>query len=306
MPGKTRLILNPMADMRHAWTIANDLRSIVQQYGKAEWSGTVYPTHATELARQAAEAGYERVIALGGDGTVHEVVNGLMQVPAEKRPILGVVPVGSGNDFAHAIGIPTDPAEALQVALNADPKPVDIVHVQSPDGEIDEYFDNTLGIGFDTIVTIRSHQLPLLRGFLMYLAAVLQTIALNHQGVYYRLETDNGLLELNGLMVVACNGGREGGGFLLSPEFSLTDGKLDIIAVEKVSRLMMLRLLPEFIRGTHLGFKQVHFTRTSRLTITASAPLYIHADGEILAGFGSNIRTLTFEILPGALQVARF
>jgi YegS/Rv2252/BmrU family lipid kinase len=305
MAGRIKLILNPMADTGHAWAVANDLRSIVQRHGNAEWSGTVYPTHATELAHQAAEKGYERVIALGGDGTVHEVVNGLMQVPPERRPILGVVPIGSGNDFAHAIGAPTNPAEALQAALYASPQPVDIAHVTSPDGAIDEYFDNTLGIGFDAIVTIRSRQLTRLRGFSMYLAAVLQTILLNHRGIHYRIETDHSLLTIDGLMVVACNGGREGGGFLLSPQFHITDGKFDLIAMEKVSRLMMLRLLPEFIRGTHLAFQATHFIRTQKLSITADAPLYIHADGEILAGFGSDIRALTFQMLPGALQVAR-
>jgi diacylglycerol kinase family enzyme len=107
MPRKVKLILNPMADMGNAWTVANDLRPIVSEYeGQVDWSGTVYPTHATELARQAAQEGYDLVVALGGDGTAHEVVNGLMQVPPEQRPALGVVPTGSGNDFAHAIGIP--------------------------------------------------------------------------------------------------------------------------------------------------------------------------------------------------------
>ncbi|MBA4380716.1 MAG: hypothetical protein C0393_08605 [Anaerolinea sp.] len=86
MPRKVKLIFNPMADMSHAWRVANDLRPIVAEYGNADWSGTVYPTHATELARQAGEQGYDMVIAVGGDGTVHEVINGLMQAPAKKRP----------------------------------------------------------------------------------------------------------------------------------------------------------------------------------------------------------------------------
>jgi hypothetical protein len=101
MARRVKIILNPMADMHNAWRVANDLRPIINDYGGADWSGTVYPTHATALAQQAGEQGYEMVIAMGGDGTVHEVVNGLMQLPEGKRPILGVVPVGSGNDFAR-------------------------------------------------------------------------------------------------------------------------------------------------------------------------------------------------------------
>ena len=106
---KTKLIVNPNADLGRAWKTASDLRPIIEEFGGADWSGTVYPTHATELARQAGEAGYDLVVSVGGDGTAHEIVNGLMQVPAEKRPRLGVVPLGSGNDFAHAVGMPRQP-----------------------------------------------------------------------------------------------------------------------------------------------------------------------------------------------------
>src|SRR5512138_571861 len=118
MHRKVKIILNPMADMGNAWRIARDLRSITEQHGGVDWSGTVYPGHAIALAKQAAEQGYDMVIAMGGDGTVHEVVNGLMQVPEGQRPALGVVPVGSGNDFAHAIGVPMQSDRALAHALN--------------------------------------------------------------------------------------------------------------------------------------------------------------------------------------------
>ena len=106
MPHKVKLILNPMADLGRAWQTANDLRPIAQEFkGELTWSGTVYPTHAIELAKQAAEEGCDIVVAMGGDGTVHEVMNGLMQVPADKRPVMGIVPIGSGNDFAWMVGV---------------------------------------------------------------------------------------------------------------------------------------------------------------------------------------------------------
>ena len=87
MPPKVKIILNPMADMGSAWRVARDLRSVTEEHGNVTWSGTVYPGHGIELAKQAGEEGYDRIIAMGGDGTVHEVVNGLMQIPEQKRVI---------------------------------------------------------------------------------------------------------------------------------------------------------------------------------------------------------------------------
>ncbi len=87
---KTKLIINPNADLGRAWRLGADLNRVVAEFGGADWSGTVYPTHATELAIQAADEGYETVVSIGGDGTTHEVINGLMQIPAERRPRLGI------------------------------------------------------------------------------------------------------------------------------------------------------------------------------------------------------------------------
>ncbi|MEW6404518.1 MAG: diacylglycerol kinase family protein [Chloroflexota bacterium] len=305
MSRKVKIILNPMADMGHAFQVARDLRAITQEYGKADWSGTVYPGHAIELAKQAGEHGYDMVIAMGGDGTVHEVVNGLMQIPAEKRPILGVVPVGSGNDFAFGIGVPKQADHALAHALNGDLSSVDLGLMTDEHGR-QEYFDNTLGIGFDAIVTIRSHKLPVLRGFLMYLTAVMQTIILDHNPAHVQIETDQETIDDFMLMTTLCNGGREGGGFMLSPNSKMTDGTMEYVLVRKVSRPMMFRLVPEFMNGTHPRFKQqVRMGSCKKFVMCADRPLYIHADGEIFTSFGSNLRKVTFEIIPNALQVVK-
>ena len=304
MKRKVKIILNPMADMRNAWRAANDLRPQISEYGNADWSGTVFPTHATQLARDAAERGYDMVIAMGGDGTVHEVVNGLMQVPQERRPILGVVPVGSGNDFAHAIGVPMESELALARALSGEPSAIDIGVMTDEHGRI-EYFDNTLGIGFDAVVTIRSHKLPLLRGFLMYLTAVIQTIIMNFDPALMKMEIDGQKMEQSNLLLALCNGPREGGGFIIAPEAKLDDGVLHYAMIRKVSRPMMFRLLPEVMKGTHGRFDCVNIGTCKRLEMSADRPLYIHADGEVYTSFGSNLRKLSFHILPGALQVVR-
>jgi YegS/Rv2252/BmrU family lipid kinase len=306
MPRKVKLILNPMADLGRAWKTANDLRPIAQEFrGELSWSGTVYPTHAIELAKQAAEEGCDLVVALGGDGTVHEVMNGLMQVPTDRRPILGVVPIGSGNDFAYSMGITTKSDQALANALKAENiQIVDVGLITDENGRT-EYFDNTLGIGFDTVVTIRSHKLPIVKGFLMYLTAVVQTIILNHNPARMQIETDAQKWEDNVIMLTLCNGPREGGGFMLSPNSSNTDGKMEFVTVSKISRATMFRLLPEFLKGTHMRFKQVRMGEFKTMKISSDLPLYIHADGEIYTSFGSNLRGASFEILPQALRVVK-
>jgi YegS/Rv2252/BmrU family lipid kinase len=257
------------------------------------------------LARQAGEQGYERVIAIGGDGTVHEVVNGIMLLPENKRPVLGVVPVGSGNDFAHAIGIPMESDHALALALEGEPSTIDLGLMTDEHGRM-EYFGNTLGIGFDAIVTIRSHKLLIVRGFLMYLTAVIQTIFLNHNPALVQFETDQEKWEDKMIMTTICNGGREGGGFMLSPDSNLTDGVLEYLTVRKVSRAMMFRLIPEFMKGTHRRFtKQIRMGTCKKLSMSADRPLYIHADGEIYTSFGSNLHKLSFEVMPKALKIIK-
>ena len=304
MHRKVKIVLNPMADMGNAWRVARDLRSITEQHGGVDWSGTVYPGHAIELARQAGEQGYDIVIAMGGDGTVHEVVNGLMQIPAEKRPILGVVPVGSGNDFAHGIGASKNPSQALTRALDGEVATVDLGLMTDEHGR-KEYFDNTLGIGFGAVVTIRSHRIPLIRGFLMYLTSVLQTIILDHNPMHMQIETDEQKWEQSVIYLVLCNGPREGGGFLIAPEAKIDDGILDYAMITNVSRPMMFRIVPEVMKGTHGRFRQVRMGTFKKFTLTADRPLYIHTDGEIFSGPGTDIRKVSFEVLPGALKVVR-
>lgn len=299
---KIKLIVNPNADLWRAWRTASDLRSIVEEYGGADWSGTVYPTHATELALMAAQDGYQMVIAVGGDGTVHEVVNGLMQVPKGQCPRLGIAPLGSGNDFSSAIGINPNPFQALQQALHGQPHCVDVFKVCDGSGR-GEYCDNTVGIGFDASVTIRSRRVPVVHGFLVYLVSVLQVILLNHEPMHLQVHTDRENWDRLLLMLVLCNGGREGGGFAISPQAKPDDGWLHYTGVVRVSRPMMLRLLPEFIRGTHERFKPVFSGQFKNMELESDRPLYIHTDGEIFAGFGVNVRRLSVELKPAALEI---
>jgi diacylglycerol kinase family enzyme len=144
-----------------------------------------------------------------------------------------------------------------------------------------------------------------LRGFLMYFTAVIQTILLNHNAIGMQIETDDQKWEQSNLLLTVCNGPREGGGFLMAPEAKIDDGILHYAMIKKVSRPMMFRLIPEVMKGTHGKFKQVTMGSCKTMSVVADRPMYIHADGEIYSGFGTNIRKVTFQILPNALQVIR-
>jgi YegS/Rv2252/BmrU family lipid kinase len=297
----TKLIINPNADLGRAWRWGTDLRSVVEEFGGADWAGTVYPAHATDLARQAAEEGYQLVISVGGDGTTHEVINGLMQVPEERRPQLGIVPVGTGNDFASNVGMKTTPAEAMRQVFTGKPKRIDIAMIET--GSRKEYWDNTLGIGFDAKATIHSRNVPVLSGFPVYLWAAIRTIMLDHDPAMITFESDQESWQEDNLLIVLCNGPREGGGFFVAPEAKVDDGWLDYAAITSVSRPMMFRLVPEVMKGTHARFPQVRVNRFKELRIRSDRPLVIHTDGEIFAGFGTDVRELTVKILPAALEV---
>ncbi len=304
MPRRIKLIFNPFANLGRAWTIGAALRPIVNELGGADWTGTVYPTHASELARQAGEEGYDVVVAMGGDGTVHEVVNGLMQVPVERRPALGVVPLGSGNDFAFSAGLAARPEDAIQQVFSGIPCPVDVGSVDDLDGR-KEYWVNAVGIGFDTAVTIHSRRVPVVQGFAVYFAAVIKTILSNFDVYNMRITTEQGSFDEKALMLVLCNGGREGGGFLVAPHARVDDGVLHYVGIRKISRLRMLATIPAFMSGKHADIPYVIHGDFHHLAIESEQPMLIHTDGEILSGFGGHTRTLTLEVHPAALQMIR-
>jgi len=304
MPLRIKLIFNPFANLGRAWPIGAALRPIVNELGPADWTGTVYPTHATELARQAGEDGYDLVVAMGGDGTVHEVVNGLMQIPAGRRPSLGVVPLGSGNDFAFSAGIPQDPEAALRQVYSGKPCPVDVGSVDDLDGR-QEYWVNAVGLGFDTAVTIHSRRIPVIQGFALYFAAVLKTILTNFDVYNVHVTADGVSFDEKVLLLVFCNGGREGGGFQVAPHAKVDDGVLHYVGVRKISRAHLLATLPSFMNGKHAALKHVLHGDFNNIAIQSEQPLLIHTDGEIFAGYNGHTRRLSLKIHPGALRIIR-
>ena len=302
MNNRVKLIFNPLADRGRSSDLETSVQHILDKHPGAEWSTTEYSNHATELAEQAAQDGFDVVVAVGGDGTVHEVVNGLMRVPEDQRPVLGSVPIGSGNDFSSNVGIPDEIEDALERAFNGEIKRIDIGQLTDGSGQ-SEYWNNTLGIGFDAAVTVISYQIRRLQGFTMYLWAVIKTIVLHHHAPRMKIVTDQEEINENILMFVACNGPREGGGFYVAPDAILDDGLFHYAMIENVSRPMMFRLIPEVMNGTHGRFKQVRMGHFRELQLTSEAPVTIHMDGEVFAGFDSSVTELQIKILPNALRV---
>ncbi|TFH36459.1 MAG: diacylglycerol kinase family lipid kinase [Anaerolineales bacterium] len=302
MQSRIKVIFNPHADRGRSWDRASHFQSVLERHGGASWSASEYPGHSTELAEQAAKEGFHIVVAMGGDGTVHEVLNGIMRVPKDQRPTLAIVPIGSGNDFGSNIGVSPEPEQAIERLFSGQKKQIDVGQITDSTGRL-EFWDNTLGIGFDATVTLYSYKITRLQGFTMYLWAVIQTIIRNHDAPRMKIVTDQEEIDQEVLMFVACNGPREGGGFYVAPDAVPDDGWLHYAMIKNVSRAMMFRLIPEVMNGTHGRFRQVKMGQFRELHLTSERPVMIHLDGEVFAGFHSDITDVRIKILPGELTV---
>jgi YegS/Rv2252/BmrU family lipid kinase len=245
--------------------------------------------HAVELARAAALSGAERVIAVGGDGTAHEVVNGVAGTDAA----FGLLPTGTGNDLALALGIPGDLDGALDVLVDDARSRIDLGRFN------DGWFVNSLGLGFEAQVTIESTKIRGLKGFAVYLAAVVKALGGLHCP---DLELSIDGRRLDGRRLLACvgNGPRVGGGFYLTPDAVNDDGLLDLCLVNAMGRLAVLRTLPKALKGTHTRDRRVEMHRGKVLRIRSVDGFPFHADGEVK---DTARHELDIEIHPASLPV---
>jgi diacylglycerol kinase (ATP) len=297
----TKIILNPVAGRGRGARVESELRRYLEAEGLGfDLVHTAGRGHAAELAEQAARDGFELIVAAGGDGTVHEVVNGLMTASGGlEAGTLGIIPIGSGSDFAHTAGVPSDLRAACRRLAHGQVKIVDVGRITMP-GRATRYFDNTLGIGFDGVVTVEAVKVKWLRGLALYLPVVLKTVFLSLKVPRVSIEYDGEEMDLPALMVCVANGPREGGGFFVAPQAQPDDGLFDLCITREVSRLAMLGLIPHFMQGTHVDKEPVTMTRARRVTISSPDDLVAHVDGEVLCTDGHQI---TCEILPRRLRV---
>lgn len=291
------VIVNPAAGRGAA---ARALALVDAEMARAGAAHSIVQTarrgHAAELAEAAARDGWPAVVAVGGDGTVHETVNGLMRAAADGAPSvpLGIVGVGSGNDFAQLAGVPRDVAGAVRALVRAEPRAVDVGRVNG------RWFSNGVGIGLDARVAIEVDRGRRFRGIFMYLdalARVLRVFTPPHMAVEVDGER---LADAPMTLVTVGNGGRHGGGFWICPDARIDDGVLDLCMCDALGTLGILRFLPRVMRGTHTGASCVHMRRARRVRVTSTDPLPVHADGEII---DDAARAVDIEIHPGRLRV---
>lgn len=269
------VILNPAAG-RGSAARANDpvARAFRSQGWAVDLVVTERPGHATELAAQAARNGAQTIVAVGGDGVVHEVANGLLAGGGDVA--LGVVPIGSGNDFAKLVGVYRQPPErAVAGIVTAETRMFDVGRA------CDEFFVNSLGFGFGPAVVRLRNRMEHLSGFLSYLIPILKAFASftpPRFAVRSAEHTEDGYM----MMVEVCNGTTAGGDYRFAPNADPADGWLDACLIRRVSLPRFLLAIPRVMRGTHTSMKEVALFRTRELTIRSfDAPLVLHMDGEL-------------------------
>lgn len=272
-------------------------RGIVHDYAT-----TTGPGHAVTIAREKA-FDYDVLVAVGGDGTVHEVANGLMQARLSNHEVktpagLGIVPIGSGNDFVKMIGRYRDVDDAIACLETHRLMPLDIGEL-TVDGQVPIFFTNNVGIGFDAFVNAESLKIKVVKGVLMYLAAALKSI-FQYDHPIVEWEADGARQSDKVLLINAGNGRCSGGGFYLTPDAEINDGRLDVCVIRSLTKRGILMKLPKTFSGAHRDLEDVRLFRTTDLQIRSSNDLPIHADGEVISLKAHEVR---IRILPSALRV---
>ena len=298
---KIKVIVNPLAGRGYGGRVSPLIRRYLAELGADfELVHTSGVGDAIHLARQAMNDGFDTIVAAGGDGTSNEVINGMMS--AATGPIvgtLGCVPTGCGNDFAVMNGAPTDLEQACRLILAGETRLVDLGRVTFDD-RITRYFDNTVGIGFDGLVTMEARKFKRLRGMALYLVVVLKTIFLTMRPPRVEIELDGEVIRQKILMTVIANGPREGGSFLVAPGARHDDGLLDLTIADTMPRLQMLAMVPKFMKGTHIHDRRVATKRTRHVVVSSEDPLYVHVDGEVLC---EDAHRVGVTLIPSCLRI---
>lgn len=297
---KTLLIANPASQNGNGAAMAEKAASILRsELGDEHLSVafTAEPKHASHLA--ASSEGFSTVITLGGDGAVHEVANGLMWRSASSRPALGVIPAGSGNDYAKSLGIPSNLEEACRKVLQYSPKPVDI-------GKVDgEYFVETLSFGLDAAIaldTMERRKKTGRKGALLYMESGINQL-LNHLDSYeYTAKFGNSApVESSSITFAIQIGPYYGGGFKICPDAKVDSGVFDIcIGHPPIGASHAIAIFLRAKSGKHVSSKQIEILTADCVDVDFKTAPPAQIDGELIEGKSFNV---TME--PRALQVLR-
>ena len=266
--------------------------AIVDRHGDpAQVFVTERAGHAREIAKAAVTRGARLVMAWGGDGTINEVASALAfgDVP------LGIVPAGSGNGLARQLGIGRSPAQAIQRAISAEPRAIDV-------GEAgDRMFVNLAGIGFDAHIATRFNQHGGRRGLRTY-ARLSAGALLSYVPAIYTIACDAESAGpcVRAVLITVANSPEFGNGAIIAPGARVDDGLLDLVVIQERSRLRTVAQLPRLFRGTVDRAPECSIRKITRVTIESDQPIVYHVDGEPVAG-GTSLR---IRVHPGALYVA--
>jgi len=287
---KTCIILNPAAGN------ARDLEDVVARLSRVpngEIRISSKPGSAARFASAALRKGFDLVVAAGGDGTLNEVVNGVGENLGDAR--LGLIPLGTGNDFARTLGVPADIEAAIDLIVIGETREVDLVRVTSDEVR---YFVNVSAGGFSGLVNEKlTPEMKKTWGPLAYLRGA--AAALSDLRAYRTtLALDNSeSLTLDLYNVVVANGRYVAGGTLIAPEASIDDGLLDIVLIPQRPAPELALLAAQVTLGTHLTSDAIVFRRAAQLTVNSKPGMWFNVDGELVGN-----EPARFEILPRALR----
>jgi diacylglycerol kinase family enzyme len=291
------VIFNPAAGRGRASRRLERLRHWLGS--RAAFQATSGPGDAEELARRAASNGFAVVAAAGGDGTVHEVANGIVRA-GRPNVQMAVYPVGSANDYAHSLGL--DAEWWLRPDQASATRAVDVGLVRTPGGK-QRYFVNGLGLGFNGAVTLESGRIHRLQGVFLYTAALLRALWFHYTFPQMTVKLDETVRQGRTLALSVAIGQREGN-FLLAPRAQVDDGLFDYLQAGPIPRWELLRYVPGMITGRlPTDHPKLWMGRCRRVEVHAEVPLPVHLDGEMFCRPEDGVRDLEIEILPGALQV---
>ncbi|MGH2427809.1 MAG: diacylglycerol/lipid kinase family protein [Candidatus Limnocylindria bacterium] len=307
MPIAPLVIVNPAARGGRARRLVPALTELVRAVPGARICITRAPGDAVSLAEVAVREGWERVVAAGGDGTVQEVANGLLDAVAAsasakgvaERPSLGLLPMGNGNDLARSLGLPGRLDAAWAVAVGEDTAALDLGLAVGAGGS-SRYLVSAGGLGFDAqVATAMARRRSWQRGRAGYLLTTLDELR-RFRNRRVSLKLDDGVAERRSVLFLAItNGAFYGGGMRVCPDARTDDGVLDLCIVGDISRLAALQQIPNLYRGTHVRHPAIEIRVAHRVQVDGDPQTLVHLDGE---PFGA--LPLSVEVVPGALRVA--
>jgi diacylglycerol kinase (ATP) len=296
---KVKIIVNPYANR---WRAKKRIPAIEASFASVglpyDLVRIVGAGGGKQEAIKAVDQGYDAVIAAGGDGTVSEVVNGLIERSGDGETLpLGVLPVGTGNDFNAMARLPNDLLTSAQVICDGQTRQLDAGRI-TMDGVV-HYFDNNCALAMEPMVTIENLQMTRLRGNLRYVIAVIRALT-KLKAWHMRISWEGGDYEGPLYLLSVCNSPRTGGIFTMAPLARMDDGLLDYVFAPEIPKLTVLSLLPKLIKGTHIHHPEVTTGKSPWLRAESEPGTPIHADGEVL---GTSVREVVYEILPGKITL---